>query len=395
MLSVLSGALLMVASSLIGIAIKRIFRVRYAYFSDAVDFLNLYKREISSLQTPLEDVIKTFVSSSKGAFSDSLQKFADGLPAGFKNVEEVQKTIKNVMIKEKDSLLVAAFLHDVLEDTQVTADELEQKFGKEVLELVEGVTKLDKIKFVSAEDEQAENLRKMFFAMAKDYRVIIIKLADRLHNMRTLDALKPEKQIKIATQSLKIYAPLAGRLGLSFVKCELEDLAMRYLYPDDYYELVEFIKTKSKERQQFIEKICDELKAKLQELGIEGEVNGRQKHLYGIYKKMLKQGKNIEQIYDISAVRVIVNEVQDCYTVLGAIHTMWMPLPGRFKDYIAMPKPNGYQSLHTTVITKFKETFEIQIRTYEMHRIAEYGIAAHWKYKDCLLYTSPSPRDTR
>ena len=247
---------------------------------------------------------------------------------------------------------------------------------------VEGVTKLDKIKFVSAEDEQAENLRKMFFAMAKDYRVIIIKLADRLHNMRTLDALKPEKQIKIATQSLKIYAPLAGRLGLSFVKCELEDLAMRYLYPDDYYELVEFIKTKSKERQQFIEKICDELKAKLQELGIEGEVNGRQKHLYGIYKKMLKQGKNIEQIYDISAVRVIVNEVQDCYTVLGAIHTMWMPLPGRFKDYIAMPKPNGYQSLHTTVITKFKETFEIQIRTYEMHRIAEYGIAAHWKYKE-------------
>ena len=280
------------------------------------------------------------------------------------------------------STLVAAFLHDVLEDTPVTADELEQKFGKEVLELVEGVTKLDKIKFVSAEDEQAENLRKMFFAMAKDYRVIIIKLADRLHNMRTLDALKPEKQIKIATQSLKIYAPLAGRLGLSFVKCELEDLAMRYLYPDDYYELVEFIKTKSKERQQFIEKICDELKAKLKELGIEGEVNGRQKHLYGIYKKMLKQGKNIEQIYDISAVRVIVNEVQDCYTVLGAIHTMWMPLPGRFKDYIAMPKPNGYQSLHTTVITKFKETFEIQIRTYEMHRIAEYGIAAHWKYKE-------------
>ncbi len=280
------------------------------------------------------------------------------------------------------STLVAGFLHDVLEDTPVTADELEQKFGKEVLELVEGVTKLDKIKFVSAEDEQAENLRKMFFAMAKDYRVIIIKLADRLHNMRTLDALNPEKQIRIANQSLKIYAPLAGRLGLSFVKCELEDLAMRYLYPEDYYELVEFIKTKSKERQQFIEKICDELKAKLQELGIEGEVNGRQKHLYGIYKKMLKQGKNIEQIYDISAVRVIVNEVQDCYTVLGAIHTMWMPLPGRFKDYIAMPKPNGYQSLHTTVITKFKETFEIQIRTYDMHRIAEYGIAAHWKYKE-------------
>lgn len=283
------------------------------------------------------------------------------------------------------STLVAAFLHDVLEDTPVTADIVEQKFGKEVLELVEGVTKLDKLKFVSQEDEQAENLRKMFFAMAKDYRVIIIKLADRLHNMRTLDALPPEKQLTIANQTLKIYAPLAGRLGLSYVKCELEDLSMRYLYPDDYFALVEFVKNKSKERQQFIDQICGKLGDKLNELNIHGDVNGRQKHLYGIYKKMIKQGKTIDQIYDISAVRVIVDEVQECYTVLGAIHTMWMPIPGRFKDYIAMPKPNGYQSLHTTVITKFKETFEIQIRTYNMHRIAEYGIAAHWKYKEGKL----------
>lgn len=285
------------------------------------------------------------------------------------------------------STLVAAFLHDVLEDTPVTPEELEQKFGKEVFELVEGVTKLDKLKFVSQEDEQAENLRKMFFAMAKDYRVIIIKLADRLHNMRTLYALPPEKQHSIAEQTLKIYAPLAGRLGLSFVKCELEDTAMKYLYPEDYAALVEHVENKSRERQLFIDRICEQLRDKLKELNIHGEVNGRQKHLFGIYKKMLRQGTDISQVYDISAVRVIVDEVQECYTVLGAIHTMWMPLPGRFKDYIAMPKPNGYRSLHTTVITTYKETFEIQIRTYKMHRIAEYGIAAHWKYKEGLTNT--------
>ena len=198
--------------------------------------------------------------------------------------------------------------------------------------------------------------------------------------MRTLDALPPEKQLSIANQTLKIYAPLAGRLGLSYVKCELEDLSMRYLYPDDYYALVEFVKTKSVERQIFIDQICEKIQDKITELGIKGDVNGSK--TLTLYKKMIKQGKTIDQIYDISAVRVIVEGVNDCYTVLGAIHTMWMPLPGRFKDYIAMPKPNGYQSLHTTVITKFKETFEIQIRTYDMHRIAEFGIAAHWKYKE-------------
>jgi (p)ppGpp synthetase, RelA/SpoT family len=278
--------------------------------------------------------------------------------------------------------LCAAFLHDTIEDTFVTTDDIKREFGAEVLELVEGVTKLDRLKFVSHEDEQAENLRKMFFAMAKDYRVIIIKLADRLHNMRTLDAVKPDRQKEISDETLHIYAPLAGRLGLSYVKCELEDLSMRYLFPDDYFALVEFVKSKSEERNVFIDKICTEIKEKLDELGIKGEVNGRQKHLYSIYKKMIKQQKTIDQIYDITAVRVIVENVKDCYTVLGTIHTMWMPIPGRFKDYIAMPKPNNYQSLHTTVITKFKETFEIQIRTYEMHNVAEYGIAAHWKYKE-------------
>lgn len=278
--------------------------------------------------------------------------------------------------------LCAAFLHDTIEDTTVTADDIKRDFGTEVLGLVEGVTKLDRLNFVSHEDEQAENLRKMFFAMAKDYRVIIIKLADRLHNMRTLDAVKPDRQQEISNETLHIYAPLAGRLGLSYVKCELEDLSMRYLYPDDYFALVEFVKSKSEERTKFITKICGEISEKLEELGVKGEVNGRQKHLYSIYKKMIKQEKTIDQIYDITAVRVIVENVKDCYTVLGTIHTMWMPIPGRFKDYIAMPKPNNYQSLHTTVITKFKETFEIQIRTYEMHRVAEYGIAAHWKYKE-------------
>ncbi len=278
--------------------------------------------------------------------------------------------------------IVAGFLHDVLEDTTKTAKDIKDNFGDEVLRLVEGVTKLDRLKFVSQEDEQAENLRKMFFAMAKDYRVIIVKLADRLHNMRTLDAIKPDRQKEISHETLHIYAPLASRLGLSYIKCELEDLSMRYLFPEDYFSLAEFVKSKSAERKGFIDKICAEIEEKLKELHIEGEVNGRQKHLYSIYKKMIKQEKTIDQIYDITAVRVIVENVKDCYTVLGTIHTMWMPIPGRFKDYIAMPKPNNYQSLHTTVITKFKETFEIQIRTYEMHKIAEYGVAAHWKYKE-------------
>ena len=279
------------------------------------------------------------------------------------------------------STLIAAFLHDVLEDTSVTPEELAAEFGQEILELVQGVTKLDKLQFHNREDAQAENFRKFFMAMAKDLRVIIIKLADRLHNMRSLGYLPPEKQQRIARETLDIYAPLAGRLGISFFKCELEDLAMQYLYPDEYKYITECIKKKSGERQALLDGIMAQIREKMGELGIEGEVNGRPKHYYSVYKKMHQLHIDVDQIYDLLAVRIIVHTVKDCYTMLGEVHTMWKPIPGRFKDYIAMPKANNYQSLHTTVVAD-GETFEIQIRTYEMHRIAEYGIAAHWKYKE-------------
>ena len=280
------------------------------------------------------------------------------------------------------STVIAAFLHDVLEDTSVTYDQLREEFGDEIVELVEGVTKLDKLQFVNREEAQAENFRKIFVAMAKDLRVIIIKLADRLHNMRSLQYLPEEKQQRIARETLDIYAPLAGRLGISFFKCELEDLAMKYLYPAEYKYVAESVNKKRSERQGFLDAICKQIEAKLKEMGIHGEVNGRPKHFYSVYKKMHNLHIDIDQIYDLLAVRIIVDTVKDCYTMLGEIHTMWKPLPGRFKDYIAMPKANNYQSLHTTVVTPFNETFEIQIRTYEMHKIAEYGVAAHWKYKE-------------
>ncbi len=280
------------------------------------------------------------------------------------------------------STVIAAFLHDVLEDTSVTYEQLRDEFGDEIVELVEGVTKLDKLQFVNREEAQAENFRKIFVAMAKDLRVIIIKLADRLHNMRSLQYLPEEKQKRIAKETLDIYAPLAGRLGISFFKCELEDLAMKYLYPAEYKYVAESVNKKRSERQGFLDAICKQIEAKLKEMGIHGEVNGRPKHFYSVYKKMHNLHIDIDQIYDLLAVRIIVDTVKDCYTMLGEIHTMWKPLPGRFKDYIAMPKANNYQSLHTTVVTPFNETFEIQIRTYEMHKIAEYGVAAHWKYKE-------------
>lgn len=280
------------------------------------------------------------------------------------------------------STVIAAFLHDVLEDTDVTAAQLKELFGEEILELVEGVTKLDKLQFVNREEAQAENFRKIFIAMAKDLRVIIIKLADRLHNMRSLQFLSKDRQARIARETLDIYAPLAGRLGISFFKCELEDLSMKYLLSDEYKYISESVNTKRSERQGFLDAVCAQIVEKLKEMDIKGEVNGRPKHFYSVYKKMHNLHIDIDQIYDLLAVRIIVDSVKDCYTMLGAIHTMWKPIPGRFKDYIAMPKANNYQSLHTTVITPFNETFEIQIRTYEMHRIAEYGIAAHWKYKE-------------
>ena len=280
------------------------------------------------------------------------------------------------------STVIAAFLHDVLEDTPVTSEELKAVFGGEIVELVEGVTKLDKLQFVNREEAQAENFRKIFIAMAKDLRVIIIKLADRLHNMRSLQFISADRQQRIARETLDIYAPLAGRLGISFFKCELEDLSMKYLLPDEYKYISEAVNAKRSERQGFLDAICVQIQKKLKEMEINGEVNGRPKHFYSVYKKMHNLHIDIEQIYDLLAVRIIVDSVKDCYTMLGEIHTMWKPIPGRFKDYIAMPKANNYQSLHTTVVTPFNETFEIQIRTYEMHRIAEYGIAAHWKYKE-------------
>ncbi len=278
--------------------------------------------------------------------------------------------------------IAAAFLHDVIEDTPVSEGDIRAEFGDEVLQLVLGVTKLEKIEFTSKEEEQAENFRKIFVAMAKDIRVIIIKLADRLHNMRSLNFLSPERQQRMARETLDVFAPLAGRLGISQIKCELEDLSLKYLEPEFFEYLVTNINAKLAERREFVAFVVQEIQKILDESHIKGEVFGRPKHFYSIYKKMKNQNKTLDQIYDLTAVRVIVNTVDDCYEVFGKIHHKWKPIPGRIKDYIATPKPNMYQSLHTTVVTNFGQTFEIQIRTYEMNRAAEYGIAAHWKYKE-------------
>lgn len=278
--------------------------------------------------------------------------------------------------------IAGALLHDVIEDTPFTAEDIRREFGEEVLTLVSGVTKLDKIVFKSQEEEEAENFRKIFVAMAKDIRVIIIKLADRLHNMRSLNYLSEERQQKMAKETLGIYAPIAGRLGISQIKCELEDLCLKYLEPSAFEYLVENIHQKLEERNNFVDFVVNEINDILTECGIRGEVFGRPKHFYSIYKKMKTKHKALEEIYDLTAVRVIVGSVDECYEVFGKIHKKWKPVPGRIKDYIATPKPNMYQSLHTTVVTNFGQPFEIQIRTEEMHRTAEYGIAAHWKYKE-------------
>ena len=279
--------------------------------------------------------------------------------------------------------IAAGLLHDVVEDTVMTYDEIKDEFGEEVAQLVDGVTKLGQLSYSADKVEvQAENLRKMFLAMAKDIRVIIIKLADRLHNMRTLKYMRPEKQKEKARETMDIYAPIAQRLGISKIKVELDDLSLKYLQPDVYYDLVEKIALRKTEREKFVQAIVNQVKSHIDEAGIKAQVDGRVKHFFSIYKKMVNQDKTLDQIYDLFAVRIIVDTVKDCYAALGVIHEMYTPIPGRFKDYIAMPKPNMYQSLHTTLIGPNGTPFEIQIRTFEMHRTAEYGIAAHWKYKE-------------
>lgn len=278
--------------------------------------------------------------------------------------------------------ITAGILHDIIEDTPYTYEDITHLFSEEIAALVDGVTKLGKLSYTTKEEAQAENYRKMFLAMAKDIRVILIKLADRLHNMRTLNYMTPEKQREKAQETLDIYAPLAHRLGISKIRSEMEDLCFKYLNPDAYFDLAAKIQKKKEERDQFVQSMVQELQTKMNEAGIKGKVYGRTKHFFSIYKKMVNQNKTLDQIYDLFAIRALVDSVKDCYAVLGIVHTAYTPMPGRFKDYIAMPKPNMYQSLHNTLIGPHGQVFEVQIRTWEMHRTSEYGIAAHWKYKE-------------
>ena len=278
--------------------------------------------------------------------------------------------------------IVAALLHDCIEDTKASYDNIEQNFGADVARLVDGVTKLDGIEFRTKDEQKAESLRKMFFAMAKDIRVVIIKLADRLHNMRTLKFCNEAKRVRTAKETIEVYAPLANRLGINSSKWELEDLCLRYLDPESYYDLVDRVSMRRQERMEAIDHIIDKLRRALDDANIKADITGRPKHFYSIYKKMKKKGLSFEQIYDLIAVRVLVNTKEDCYAVLGIVHSLWKPMPGRFKDYIARPKANGYQSLHSTLLGDQGMPFEVQIRTHEMHRVAEYGVAAHYKYKN-------------
>jgi guanosine-3',5'-bis(diphosphate) 3'-pyrophosphohydrolase len=286
-----------------------------------------------------------------------------------------------------DSTICAALLHDVVEDTNVTKKDIIEKFGEEIADMVDGVTKLNKLEYATIEEQQVENYRKMFLAMGKDIRVILIKLSDRLHNMRTLKYLSRDRQIANARETMVLYAPLANRLGMYSLKWELEDLSFKYLYPEEYRELVAGIDKKREERLKFIDQILDQIKVALKKQKIEGEITGRAKHLYSIYNKMKRDNITLDQVYDLFALRIIVNSVKDCYAALGVVHELYTPMPGRFKDYISVPKPNMYQSLHTTLIGPKGTPFEVQIRTWDMHRVAEFGIAAHWAYKEASFRT--------
>ena len=341
----------------------------------------LLKIEQYNPNVDMEEIIKAYhfsESAHEGQFRNSGEKY-------FIHPYNVAMILADLNMDEQT--IIAGLLHDVIEDTDITYEEISAEFGEEVADLVDGVTKLKKLQYKTKQENQAENLRKMVLAMAEDIRVIIIKLADRLHNMRTLEYMSEEKKKEKAIETLEIYAPLAHRLGMSKIKWELEDLSLRYLDPDGYYDLVDKVSKRRKEREEYIQMIIDELDQKLKEMGISSDISGRPKSFYSIYKKMVYQNKSFEQIFDLTAIRVIVDSIKDCYGVLGIVHTMWKPIPGRFKDYIAMPKPNMYQSLHTTVIGPEGEIFEVQIRTWDMHRTAEYGIAAHWKYKEGVMKT--------
>ena len=297
-------------------------------------------------------------------------------------IHPVQVAYILATLEMDEATICAALLHDVVEDTSSTKEDLAREFSTEIAEMVDGVTKLGKLSYTTVEEQQVENYRKMFLAMGKDIRVILIKLADRLHNMRTLKYLTRDRQIANATETMNLYAPLANRLGVYSLKWELEDLSFKYLYPEEYRELVEGIDKKREERLKFIDQIMDQIKAELKKQKIEAEITGRAKHLYSIYRKMKRDNLTLDQVYDLFALRIIVNSVKDCYAALGVVHELYSPMPGRFKDYIAVPKPNLYQSLHTTLIGPKGTPFEVQIRTWDMHRIAEFGIAAHWAYKE-------------
>ena len=297
-------------------------------------------------------------------------------------IHPVQVAYILATLEMDEATICAALLHDVVEDTSSTKEDLAREFSTEIAEMVDGVTKLGKLSYTTVEEQQVENYRKMFLAMGKDIRVILIKLADRLHNMRTLKYLTRDRQIANATETMNLYAPLANRLGVYSLKWELEDLSFKYLYPEEYRELVEGIDKKREERLKFIDLIMDQIKVELKKQKIEAEITGRAKHLYSIYRKMKRDNLTLDQVYDLFALRIIVNSVKDCYAALGVVHELYSPMPGRFKDYIAVPKPNLYQSLHTTLIGPKGTPFEVQIRTWDMHRIAEFGIAAHWAYKE-------------